>query len=135
MTDDIKSRLRERSKMTKKYYKYGKMKSHLDGLQEKTDECTALILDAKEKYVRCMSNKLNDSLTLKTYWSILNRFLNNRKTPAIALLLVNGDIITNFSEKADLFNKFFADQCTPLNNANKLPPLYLKTGTKLCNKY
>ena len=46
MTDDIKSRLRERSKMTKKYYKYGQMKLHLDALQEKIDECIALILDA-----------------------------------------------------------------------------------------
>ena len=35
-TDDIKSRSRERSKMTKKYYKYGIMKSDLDGLQEKS---------------------------------------------------------------------------------------------------
>ena len=56
MTDNVKSRVRERSKITKKYYKYGKMKSHLDELEKKTDECTVLILDAKEKYVRCMSN-------------------------------------------------------------------------------
>ena len=83
--------------MTKKYYKYGQVKSYLDELQEKTDECTALILDAKGKYVRCMSNKLNNPLTApKTYWSILNCFLNNRKIPAIPPLLVNGDIITNF---------------------------------------
>ena len=135
MTDYIKSRLRERSKMTKKYYKYGQVKSYLDELQEKTDECTALILDAKEKYVRCMSNKLNDpSLTApKTYWSILNRFPNNRKILAIPPLLVNGDVITSFSEKADLFNKFFADQCTPFNNLHKLPPFSLKTYKKLCN--
>ena len=52
MTNNIKSTLRERSKMTKKCYKYGKMKPHLDELQEKTDEYTALKLDAKEKYVR-----------------------------------------------------------------------------------
>ena len=32
------------------------MKSHLDVLLEKTDEYTTLTLDAKEKYVRCMSN-------------------------------------------------------------------------------
>ena len=32
------------------------MKSHLDELEKKTDECTVLILDAKGKYVRCMSN-------------------------------------------------------------------------------
>ena len=81
------------------------MKCHLDELQKKTGKCTALILDAKEKCVRCMSNKLNDPLTSpKTYWSILNRFLNNRKIPAIPPLLVNGDIITNFSEKADRLN-------------------------------
>ena len=86
-----------------------------------------LILDAKEKYVRCISNKLNDPLTApKTYWSILNRFLNNRKIPAIPLQLVNGDIITNFSEKADLLNKFIADQCTPFDNLNKLNLFTLK---------
>ena len=84
------------------------MKSYLEELQEKTDEYTALILDAKERYVRCMSSKLNDPLTApKTYWSILSRFLNNKEIPTIPPLLVNGDIITNFSERADIFNKFF----------------------------
>ena len=74
-----------------------------------------------------MSKKRNyRSRSPKTYWSILNHFLNNRKIPAIPPLLVNGDIITSFSEKPDLFNKFFADQCAPLNNLNKLPLLYLK---------
>ena len=110
------------------------MKPHLDELQEKTDECTALILDAKKKCVRCMSYKLKDPLAApKTYWSILNRSLNNRKIPAIPLLLVNEDVVTILSAKADLFNKFFADQCTPLNNLNKLPSLYLRTDKKLCN--
>ena len=69
------------------------MKSHLDKLQEKTDKCTALVLDAREKYVRYMGNKRSDPLTApKIYWSILNRFLNNRKIPAIPPFLVNGDI-------------------------------------------
>ena len=73
-----------------------------------THECTALILDAKGKYVRCMSNKLNDPLTApKTYWSQLSRFLSNRKILAIPPLLVKGDIITNFSANVYLFNKFF----------------------------
>ena len=81
-----------------------------------------------------MSYKLKDPLTApKTYWSILNRSLNNRKIPAIPLLLVNEDAVTNLSEKADLFNKFFADQYTPLNNLNKLPSLYLRTDKKLYN--
>ena len=99
------------------------------------NDCTALILDAKAKYVRCMSDKLNDLLTsLQTYCLILNRFPNYRKIPAMPPLLVNGDIITNFFEKADLFNKISADQCIPLNNLNKLLPLYLKTDKELCNQ-
>ena len=61
-----------------------------------------------------MSNKLNDPLTApKTYWSILNHFLN-RKIPAIPPQLVNDDIITNFSEKADLFNNFWQTNVHPL---------------------
>ena len=81
-----------------------------------------------------MSYKLKDPLTApKMYWSILNRSLNKRKIPAIPLLLVNEDAVTNLSEKADLFNKFFADQYTPLNNLNKLPSLYLRTDKKLYN--
>ena len=80
-----------------------------------------------------MSNKLNGLLTVtKTYWSIRNRFVNNRKIPTVPPLLKNGVIITNFSEKADLFNKFFAGHRTSLNILNKLLPLYLKTYKK-CN--
>ena len=38
-----------------------------------------------------MTNKLNDPKAApKTYWPILNRFLYNKKIPAILLLLVNG---------------------------------------------
>ena len=56
---------------------------------------------------------------------MLDSFLNNRKIAAIPPLLVIGDIITNFSEKLDLFNRFFTDQYTPLNNLNKLSHIYL----------
>ena len=67
--------------MTKKYYKYGQVKSYLDELQEKTNEWATLILNAKENYIRSMSNKLNDPLIApKTCWSILSCFLNIGKS-------------------------------------------------------
>ena len=95
MTDYRKSRLRERSKMIKKYNKYGLLQSNLYDLQEKTDRA-----QPKEMHVRSMTNNLNHPLAApKTYWSILNRFLNNRKISAIPPPLLSYDIITNFFPK------------------------------------
>ena len=47
MTDDVKNKLKERSKFTKKYCKYGNMKTDLD-------ECAEAISAAKDKYVKQM---------------------------------------------------------------------------------
>ena len=50
----------------------------------------------------------------KIIGKIINRFLSNKKIPAIPPLLGTGEIMSNFSQKASIFNKFFASQCTPL---------------------
>ena len=87
--------------------------------QTKSNECTEIILAAKEKYITELSKKLSNPETApKTYWKILNRFLSNKKIPSIPPLLVNGEMISNFSKKAELFNKLFASQCTPLSNTS-----------------
>ena len=100
MTDVIKSRLKERSYLTRAYYKYGQRKSDFEKLIVKTNECKEIISDAKAKYIIQLFEKLNDPITvLKTYWKVRNRFLNNKKIPAIPPLLVNGEIISNFSQK------------------------------------
>ena len=79
-----------------------------------------------------MCGQLNDRITApKTYWKIISRFLNNKEIPAIRPLLLNGEIISNFSQKASIFNKFFASQCTPLQNSSSLPTFYLRTDETL----
>ena len=79
-----------------------------------------------------MCGQLNDRTTApKTYWKIISRFLNNKEIPAIPPLLLNGEIISNFSQKASIFNKFFASQCTPLQNSSSLPTFYLRTDETL----
>ena len=79
-------------------------------------------------YIRNKSNILNDKKTdPKKYWTILNYFLNNIKIPSIPPLFSNGKTITNVVEKANLFNDFFAAQCTPLENTSTLPPFFRKT--------
>ena len=57
----------------------------------------------------------------KTYWSILKTFYNDKKIPLIPPLLVNNNFITDIKTKANIFNTFFAEQCTPLKNDSVLP--------------
>ena len=132
VTDVIKSKLKKRSYLTKTYYKYGERKSDFEKVIVKVNECSEMVSAAKDKYINKMCEKLNDPITaLKTYWKIINRFLSNKKIPAIPPLLVYGEIISNFSQKASIFNKFFASQCTPLQNSSSLTTFYLRTDETL----
>ena len=68
MTDVIKSRLKERSYLTRAYYKYGQRKSDFEKLIVKTNECKEIISDAKAKYIIQLFEKLNNPITArKTY--------------------------------------------------------------------
>ena len=132
MTDNIKKSLKQRSKLTKIYYKNGQKNSDHIKVLEKSEECTSLISEAKKNYILKMTSKLEDSNTAsKTYWSILNRFLYNKKIPAIPPLLVDGNFISDFCEKANLFNNFFASICTPIKNNSRLSPFIYKTSTRI----
>ena len=80
------------------------------------------IEESKEKYYTKLSSRLADPLTSpKTYWSILKTFLNNKKIPCIPPLFHENKFVTDFKEKAELFNHFFVNQCSLLNNDSVLP--------------
>ena len=70
-----------------------------------------------------MCAKLDNPKTVpKTCWSIINKFLSNKKT-----VLVNSDIVSDFEQKGNLFKNYFASQCTPIKNGSKLPNFSYKT--------
>ena len=48
-------------------------------------------------------------------------FFNCKKVPAIPALLFNGAFATDFQQKANIFNSFFAKQCTLVSNNSVLP--------------
>ena len=76
-----------------------------------------------------MSTKLTKfHKSSKAYWSLLKTFLNNKKIPLIPPLYHQGGFITNFKVKAELFNSFFASQCSLIKNDSKLPS-YLNYNT------
>ena len=85
-----------------------------------------------KNYLLKITTKLEDSTTApKTYWAILNRFLNHKKIPAIPPLFVDGSFISDYCKNASIFNNIFASICTPIKNGCVLPPLSFKTNTRI----
>ena len=79
-----------------------------------------------------MSAKLNNPKTVpKTCWSIINKFLSNKKFPIMPPVLVNRELVSDLKQKAHLFNNYFASQCTPIRNDSKLPNCSYKTEKAL----
>ena len=95
------------------------------------NECTGLIIVVKEKNIIRLSAKLEvPSTAPKTYWSILNRFLSIKKIPIILSILVNDKVVSNFAEKAKLFNSYFASQYTPVINKSQRPSSEFNTNKR-----
>ena len=57
----------------------------------------------------------------KTYWSVLKRFFNSKKIPLIPSLLHENKLVTDFREKAEIFNSYFVKQCSLINSDSSLP--------------
>ena len=62
----------------------------------------------------------------------MKSFLIDKKIPCIPPLFENNEYITDFKKKAELFNSFFANQCSLINNNSQLPrTLSYKTNERL----
>ena len=58
-------------------------------------------------------------------------FYNGKKVPIIPPLFINNRFVTDFQEKANVFNSFFAKQCSPIPISSVLPAKisYMTKGT------
>ena len=96
------------------------------------NECQEAIVSAKENHLKNLGSKLADPATgQKSYWKILNKFLNKCKVPKIPPILVDNKYVTNCKEKASIFNDFFSSQCTPIVNNSALPDIRFHTISRL----
>ena len=80
-----------------------------------------LKLLAKGKRSVIITKLNNPSTSAKTYWSILKTFYSGKKVPPIPPLQIGNTLVSDFKMKANIFNKFFASQCVPLNNDSNIP--------------
>ena len=122
MNENIKSNIKSKNLLYKQYIQNGRKGSDLILLENLIAELNELISSTKALYYENLGKKLNNPLLqVKTYRSILKTFCNDKKIPLIPPLLIDNKFVTDIRTKANVFNKFFAEQCTPLNNGSVLP--------------
>ena len=105
-------------------FRIQRKKSNFDiGILNKlSEDLTNAIKNSKLAYYTRIASKLNDPNSApKTYCSILKSFVNGKKIPLIPPTLVKDQLVTNFLEKANLFNEFFTQQCNTIENDSTLP--------------
>ena len=80
------------------------------------------------------TSQKNYALKPNYYWSLLKTKLNDKKIPCISPIFHDKKFVTDFTLKADLFNSFFAKQCSIIENnsvfpssANSITDQYLAT--------
>ena len=96
------------------------------------EDYTSLVETAKNEYLCRQSQKLSNPNTgIKSYWSILKQFLNKNKFPSIPPIFHLNKFVTDFQEKATLFNKFFVSQCTVLDTGSQMPVFHAITESIL----
>ena len=88
-------------------------KDHVKCEQKDTD---ALIIEAKVSYEKSIGDKLFTSSTgCNLFWTVINRLIDKKKNCNIPPLFENNVFISS------IFNEYFANQCTPLDNRSTLP--------------
>ena len=81
-----------------------------------------LIDISKQNNFSRISGKLEStSINTKFYWSLLKIFLNNKKIPCIPPLYHDDKFVCNFNEKSEIFNNYFAQQCSVINSNSTVP--------------
>ena len=119
MNDEIKNLIKRKNWLFQCQRKPGNLAS----LNSITQDILNAVNTSKLKYHERLARNLNDPKTTpKTYWKISKTFANGTKIPLILPLLVGNQLVTDFLEKANLFNDFFSQQCTTVDNDSSIPP-------------
>ena len=122
ITQAVNKFLRKKNHAYKTFVKNGRPDDKLEEMQNMVSEGAKMIEDAKQNYLRKTGQTLaNQGTSNKTYWTLMNTVLNKAKIPIIPPLLENGLFITDFTEKAQLFNDYFILQCTTIDTGSEIP--------------
>ena len=109
-TNKIKNLITEKNpRVLKHFHENSKNLQILNKLGSLQNLLSKSIAESKRNYYYRMADKLhNTEKGSNAYWSLLKRFLNNKKIPLIPPIFHGNEFVTNLKK---LFNSFFSKQC------------------------
>ena len=126
ITPEIKTAIKRKHRVYNKYVRRGRRPDEWDNVRLIRNDTSKMITIAKDNYFASLGRKLsNPAIGIKTYWSTLNKIVNKKKATNIPPLLENGLFVTNFQNKAEIFNNYFVQQCSLNMNDSVLPRSYI----------
>ena len=134
VTPEVKCAIKRNHKTFSTWKSRGRPDGGRASVQKVQVETNSIIDEAKQSYIDDLSEKLsNPKSNNNIFWSAFKRLLNNKKLTNIPPLLQNNIFITNFLEKATVFNNYFVSICRPLDNGSLLPNQTYITDNFLSN--
>ena len=122
MTTSLKSSIKRKHRVYKKYVKRGRKPDDWEYVHTIRNQTSSKITQAKDEYFSSLGKKLSDPTHgTKSYWTTLNKIINKKKFSNIPPLLENGVFVTNFQTKANIFNNHSVEQCSLISNDSVLP--------------
>ena len=120
ITPVVKTALRRNKIIFRKWVSHGRVLAEKEKVNESQRETDKIIIKAINKYTNDLGRKICDSSTgSKCFWTAFNTLVNKKKITNEKI--TNEKYISNFKEKADVFNRYFSLQCRPLNTDILLP--------------
>ena len=134
ITPQVKAAIKRNSRIYSKWNKRGRKPEERTQVVETQNQTNKLIKQAKNSYYEKLGNLLSDpSSGEKHFWNAFKKLANKKKTTNIPPIIENDVYITDFLQKASIFNDYFAKQCTIHDNGSTLPPLTYRTNSVLSN--
>ena len=116
----------------RKWVKRGRNENDHNNVREVQNTTNRLIREAKQVHYKKLGEKLSDPLTgSKHFWNASIRMTNKRNHTKIPPIVDNNTYVSNFQQKANIFNDYFANQCKILENSSTLPEVTLNTNASI----
>ena len=112
ITSKVKSAIQRNYRVHRKWVKRGRILEDHANVRDVQNATNKLIREAKKAYFENLGNKLSDPKTgQKYFWTAFKRISNKKKQTNIPPIIENNHYVSNFQQKSQIFNDYFAEQC------------------------